>query len=155
MTTVDQIREIVRAHGLGEALRRSEFQVILEALGPDEPVLALAQAELRARRGYLVATGRRFLFVHAGVASRAVTPIPSSIRSVRYLETPSGRVSLVFESSENEETTLEEIPRAQAETFARWLTARGASEPLRAEGGGDSGGEGREERGPGERTSSA
>jgi hypothetical protein len=124
MADVENLRAVVRAQNLGDSLRRAEFQAILEALGPEESVLALAPAELRGREGYLVATERRVFFAHAGMAGTFAAPIASALEAVQYLENQDGSVSLIFRPGEGEEIQLDRIPRPHAEIFARFLTRR-------------------------------
>lgn len=124
MASSDNLRAVIRAQNLGEALRRAEFQAIAEALHPDESVRALAPAELRGRQGYLVATDRRVFFAHAGMAGRLVSPVASAFSGVQYVEDPDGSVSLIFRSQSGEEIRLDQIPKPHADVFARSLTAR-------------------------------
>lgn len=128
MANTDSLRAVIRAQKLGDALRRSEFQAIAEALLADETVRALAPADLRGRQGYLVATDRRVFFAHAGVAGRMVSPVASSLSGVQYVEDPDGSVSLIFRSQGGEEIRLEQIPKPHADEVARSLTSPPAAE---------------------------
>ncbi|MFN2432539.1 MAG: hypothetical protein ABR599_06945 [Gemmatimonadota bacterium] len=116
MSKVDQLREVVRAQKLGD-LRRAEFQAIVEALAPEERVRALAPAELRGRPGYVVATGRRVFFAHAGLAGTAITPVAPTLAAPRLVAEDGGSLSLVFRSSDGSEVVLEAIPPEHAQAF--------------------------------------
>ncbi len=126
MSNVDSLRAVIREQGLGDDLRRAEFQAIAEALAPGEEVRALAPAELRGRRGYLVATGQRMFFAHAGVAGTAISPIPGAFDSIRYVEDEEGGISLVIPTAVGEDVSLDGVPKPQAQAFARRLAASGA-----------------------------
>jgi hypothetical protein len=122
MSSIDDLRAVVRAQNLSELLRRSEFHAILGALAPQETVRALAPAELRGRQGFLVATDLRIFFVHAGAAGTMVAPVASNSQVVQYVETQAGTITLIFHSASGEPVQLDGIPRAHAEALARVLT---------------------------------
>lgn len=116
MSRVDRLREVVRAQRIGD-LRRAEFQAILDALAPDEEVRALAPAELRGRRGFVVATGRRVFFAHAGLAGTAITPVASTVVLPRLERDVDGTVALVFPGGIDGETRCEAVTAEHAESF--------------------------------------
>lgn len=124
MANVESLRAVIRAQNLGDSLRRSEFQAIVEALVPGEEVRALASGEIYGRGGYLVATDRRVFFAHAGVAGTAVTPVASRLETVQYVEQHDGTVTLIFRSAGDQDVHLDQIPRSHAEVFARALAPR-------------------------------
>jgi hypothetical protein len=128
MATFESLRAAVRAHGLGETLRRSEFQAILEALAPDEEADALAPAELRGLRGFLVGTNRRVFFAHAGVAGSAVTPVAPAGSTARSAAGDAGFLTLVFRGADGREVEVGNVPPAHARAFT------GAPESSRANG---------------------
>ena len=129
MATFESLRAAVRAHDLGETLRRAEFQVILEALTADEEVRALAPAELRDLRGYLVGTNRRVFFAHAGVAGRAVTPLASADRMARSVGGEGGAVTLVFRGLDGKEVEVGGVPPRHARAFTGAPPPEGGNGP--------------------------
>ncbi|HEY7529335.1 MAG TPA: hypothetical protein VIC56_01505 [Gemmatimonadota bacterium] len=117
MATFESLRAAVRAHDLGDTLRRAEFQAILEALTAEEEVRALAPAELRGLRGFLVGTTRRVFFAHAGVAGRAVSPVAPAGQTPRSVGEAGGAVTLVFRGADGREVEVGSVPPRLARGF--------------------------------------